>query len=246
MFSLSLLFCAPLLFVQEPLNEVRAVAWRSQDGQCAVLHEKGRSLQILDAYLRPVTSFSLGNGEVGYQDVRSYAGQWLIFTEDARVYRLGADQALHDWQLPWGMPSARVAEECLRTAGVGGRPLRFDPETQVLSFGLTGWEHPGEVEWGPGWAAVRFRCSRSLGPYVLWRTQGEELRKAWMEADRFDPLVQRAYLRPITNGQVLELRHRPLQVRYPSAEWSKWKKVKVPSVTLEGTRPVTVLPSFEG
>lgn len=225
----ALLACA-----QAPLSEPTAAAWRPRDGQFAVLEAGGSRLLILDANLRILSDTALG---ATFQGLAADPGGWLLEEPSGAVQWLSqpGKPAIHfaAEDLPGGFPPPRL--------GPCGRRLSLDAAHGSLRLGLAEWEHGGEIEWGPGWATLRVRVARVLGPAVEWKLDGGEPRRAPVIPDRSDPLLQRAYFEPVRAGQVLELRLRPPTPRYPDEEWTSWLRYEVPAAA-GGARPVSVLP----
>ncbi|TAH38922.1 MAG: hypothetical protein EYC70_03140 [Planctomycetota bacterium] len=235
--------CAGLFLIlaaQEPLPDPVAVAWRPRDGAYAVLAEAGQRLCLFDAQLRPLGQRVLDRA---FRDVAADASGWLLQDPSGAVAWLPSLEAA---PLPF---SASVGADLFPRGGAGartgpaGRALLLEAEHGRLRLGLAGWEHAGELEWGPAWATLRVRAARVLGPSVEWRRNGGGARAARVRADRTDPLLQRASFAPLAAGDVLELRLRPPTLRYPDADWTPWLRFEVPAVEPGAARPVSVLPA---
>ena len=226
-----LLLC---LAPQQPIEDPVDLGWRPADGRVVVLCAGGARLMQFDAELRPVRPVAeLPLPGPRFDAVACRAGVFRLRDPD------GAWRVLDGTPLAVG-PGETAEAASLRLQVMAGRALQVDGDG-VLRLGLAPWEHAGEVEWGPGWATVRFRCSRRLGPFLQWRRPGGPLLEAAVVPDRRDPLLQRAYLEPVHAGERIELRHRPVTRTYPSRAWSAWVELRVPEVEPAGARPVTVL-----
>ena len=193
----------------EPLKDPVAVAWRAADGHALVICEGGQRIRTFDPLLRPVLDRML---PVTVVAAAARPGGWLLQQEDGRMLDLAGGPVEAD--------AATEFRAGLACAGPGSRSLRVDFETGVLTAGRADWEHQGEVEWGPGWAALRIRSSRILGEAVEWRFAGEPVRRASLRPDPDDPLLQIAWLQPVAGGVRIELRHRPPCRSYPPSAWS--------------------------
>lgn len=123
-----------------------------------------------------------------------------------------------------------------------GRALLLQPDAGRLDLDLAAWEQAGEVEWGPGWATVRFRCTEPLGPTLEWRRGAGPVRVAACRPDPRDPLLQRFCLEGFEAGEEIFVRHHPLTPSFPPREWSEWARLDAPAVDPGGARPVTRLP----
>ncbi len=99
-------------------------------------------------------------------------------------------------------------------------------------MGQASWEAEPSVEFGGNWVTVRFRSARPLGPYLEWKSADGILHLAEVMADRKDPLVQRAFLRGIKEGEVLQVRHLPQEFTYPARRWTPWKEYTMPKPAL--------------
>ncbi len=216
--------------VAEPLEDPRVVAWRPADGHVLVLCEGGQRIRTFDPLLRPVEDRMLVAPAVA---AAGWRGGWLLEDPSGQVTDLSG-AALSP---PTGLAFARGLE----CPGPGSRRYRLDPERGSLTAGPAIWEHAGEVEWGPSWAALRIRSSRVLGDSIEWRVAGEPSRRARLRTDPDDPLLQIAWLEPVAAGVRLELRFRPPFRAYPQDAWSPWVELQAPEVRPAGPRPVTVL-----
>ncbi|RMH04046.1 MAG: hypothetical protein D6702_04245 [Planctomycetota bacterium] len=218
----------------EPLADPRAVVWRPADGRVLVICEGGRRIRTFDPFLRPLADLRL-----------PFAAAEAAVAGGAFLLRDRAGRVLDERGRPAPSPAGVVFTAALECPGPGSRRLVLDPERGELRLGPAPWEHPGEVEWGPGWAAVRIRSSRPIGPAVEWRLAGGGSRLAAVRSDPDDPLLRIAWLEPVAAGTRIELRHRPAFARFPAPEWSPWYRLEVPAVAPAGPRPVTVLATAE-
>ena len=134
------------------------------------------------------------------------------------------------------------ANPSLDIAGPSSKRIHWHQDRQLLEIGMAPWERVPEVEFGPGWATVRFRCSRSLGGYLEWRDAGGAIQHANLHVDPTDPMTQRAFLYGIQAGQEIAIRHLPHMRCFPALRWTRWKGVRVPKVSAAGIRPVILLP----
>ena len=58
------------------------------------------------------------------------------------------------------------ANPSLDIVGPGSRRIRWHQDRQLLEISKAPWERVPEIEFGPGWATIRFRSSRALGDYL--------------------------------------------------------------------------------
>ncbi len=215
----------------EPLRDPVVVAWRPTDGHVLVLCDAGRRIRTFDPFLRPAEDREL---PVVAAAAAGWGRAWLLKDAAGRVFDPLGRPATAPPDLPF--------EDGLDCAGPAGRRFTVEAGAGVLRRGLRAAEHAGEVEWGPGWAAVRFRSDRVLGADLEWRVDGEAAQRARYRLDPDDPLHQIAWLEPVAAGQRIELRHRPVRYRFPPVAWTEWVALEAPAVRAAGPRPVTVLP----
>lgn len=130
----------------------------------------------------------------------------------------------------------------LSSSGPGGRTVRWQSAERLLELGMTSWESVPEIEFGPGWATVRFRCARLLGDYLEWKDSSGARRHAQIYIDPEDPISQRAFIYGLQEGQAISIRHVPCVRTFPSFRWTAWKEIVVPMVELSGERPTVLLP----
>ena len=161
----------------------------------------------------------LWNGSLGVVEVLCDGGR-TIQTFDLELRPLSQRGTTQDLLHP-----------TLRTEGPSGRPLFWDSTTDMLTLGMASWEAGPSAEVGGNWATVRFRSVRPLGPYLEWKSTDGTLHLAELTHDRNDPLLQRAILRGIKKGEVLQMRHFPQEFTYPAKRWTSWKKLTVPKPT---------------
>ena len=227
MSAAGLLLC--LVPAQEPLQAPLAAAWRPRDGQYAVLDSGGTALHLFDAHLRPLGVRPLDSPAAR---VAADAGGWLLQGGTEVSWLAGLEGApLPLSGLRW--PAAAAA--------VGHAGRAWDLEAERRRLGLGPWEQGGEVGWGPGWGTWRARSALVLGPWLEWRRNGGPAQQAAVVADRYDPLLQRAFLEPLAAGDRIELRFRPPTARYPAAVWTPWQELTALAAPPGQRRPVTVL-----
>jgi len=134
------------------------------------------------------------------------------------------------------------ANSSLDIVGPGSRRIRWHQDRQLLEISKAPWERVPEIEFGPGWATIRFRSSRSLGDYLEWRDAVGSIQHAELNVDPTDPMLQRAFIYGTQAGQEIAIRHLPYLRSFPALRWTPWKKLKVPAVLTDGIRPTIPLP----
>ncbi|KAA3604253.1 MAG: hypothetical protein DWQ01_22485 [Planctomycetota bacterium] len=230
---------------------VQDLCWRPWDGHSLALIQDAGDWRLLrlDPWLQPVAE-AAGVG-IPPQRLAASGFHWLLQGEDGRwqawagagigTPALAASAVPGPGWTLWTGPTPLLADPALEVAASGRRRLRWHPEAAELRLELAPWEHAGEIQWGPGWACLRFRSVRPMGPYVEWRREDGATRLLPVMADPSDPIWQKVYFEPIQPGMVLEFRHAPVRWVYPNRAWSPWRSLKVPEVLPGGERPLQVL-----
>ena len=167
--------------------------------------------------------------------------EWVMF--DHHLNRLSDLDEEPDWKsLPSPLECSASGENmALEVLGPGGRTIRWQVDSGELLLCSAKWENQGTIQWGPGWAAVEFRCSRSLGPWLEWRDPSGIQHLSRVEVDGQNPLIQRAHLTGVPSSGKIQLRHRPVELSYPSRAWSDWLELEIPEVAVSGDRPTSML-----
>jgi hypothetical protein len=171
------------------------------------------------------------------------AEAWSVFDHRLNLHSQLAKEP--DWN---SLPSpegcqANGKNTALEVAGPGGRTIRWQVDSGELLLCVASWEEEGEIQWGPGWAMVEFRCSHSLGPWLEWRDADGVQHLSRIEADVQNPLIQRAHLRGLATSGEIQIRHRPVENCFPNRTWSDWIDLTIPKVEVSGARPTSMLHS---
>ena len=148
-----------------------------------------------------------------------------------------------DWNsLPTPLGSQASGKNmALVVAGPGGRTIRWQVDRGELLLCVAAWEDEGEIQWGPGWAMVEFRCTHSVGPWLEWRDSAGVQRLSRVEADSQNPLIQRAHLRGLAGSGEIQIRHRPVELCFPNRAWCDWIDLSILEVEVSGPRPISML-----
>lgn len=171
------------------------------------------------------------------------SGAWYVFDHQLRHVNSLAEAP--DWNsLP--APQECVAEgknQALEVQGPGGRTIRWQVDRGELLLCVAAWEQAGDIQWGPGWATLEFRCSQPLGPWLQWRDSNGIQHLSAVEIDPYDPLRQRAFLTGLAAEGSIQIRHRPVERSFPSRKWCDWIDLPIAQVDPSGPRPTSMLHS---
>lgn len=137
--------------------------------------------------------------------------------------------------------SVAEADGSLDMPAWAGHRLRADA-TGHLTLSRRPWETAPRIVWGPGWAAVEIRGTVPL-TVVPWRREGDaEIHLAAVAGETLDGILQRAHLRGLTAGEVVEVALPPTRWEFPLPTLPVWQRFVVPAVDPSGPRPISEWP----